>query len=304
MTRRFDHLGDVETFVTVVERGSLTAAAVALSTTPSVVSRAIARLEKRLGSQLLRRTTRSIGLTEAGKLYVEQSRAAFAQIDEAERAIQGTVGAVTGRIRISAPTTYGNYRLPALLQQFTALHPDVQVDLNISNRNVDLAAEGYDFAIRLGTPKDSSLIARKLEDAQLAVVCSPAYARHGLPQEIDQLSQHRCLSFLIPSTGRALPWGFRRDGEDVEWQPQSSVTVTDDVLGAVALAEAGMGICQTFRFIVADRLARGVLVEVLPQLQGRSRQFSLLYPQQRNLSAAARAFIAAVVPAPAPAPAP
>jgi len=296
MARRFDHLGDVETFVTVVERGSLTAAAVALSTTPSVVSRAVARLEARLGSQLLRRTTRSIGLTEAGKLYMEQSRAAFAQIAEAERAIQGTSEAVTGRIRISAPTTYGHYRLPALLQRFSALHPDVRVDLNISNRNVDLVSEGYDFAIRLGALKDSSLVARKLEDAPLVLVCSPAYARRGLPQDVAGLAGHRCLSFLIPSTGRALPWGFRRDGEDVEWAPESPVTVTDDVLGVVSLAEAGMGICQTFRFIAEERLARGALLEVLPQFQGRSRPFSLLYPPQRRQSAAARAFIGTLFP--------
>ena len=296
MSRRFDHLGDVETFVTIVERGSLTAAAVALSTTPSVVSRAIARLEKRLGSQLLRRTTRSISLTEAGKLYMEQSRAAFAQIEEAERTIQGTGGAITGRIRISAPTTYGNYRLPAQLARFTARHPDVQVDLNISNRNVDLAGEGYDFAIRLGTPKDSSLVARKLEDAALVHVCAPDYARRGLPQDIEDLAGHRCLSFLIPSTGRALPWAFRRNGEDVDWAPESPVKVTDDVLALVSLAEAGMGICQTFRFIVEDRLARCVLVEVLPQFQGRSRAFSLLYPPQKRQSAAARAFIETLLP--------
>ncbi|MGO4380407.1 LysR family transcriptional regulator [Pseudoduganella sp. RAF19] len=297
MTRRFDHLADVETFVTVVERGSLTAAAVALSTTPSVVSRAIARLEARLGSQLLRRTTRSMSLTEAGQLYMEQSRAAFAQIDEAERAIQGTAGAVTGRIRITAPTTFGNYRLPALLQRFTALHPGVRVDLNISNRNVDLAADGYDFAIRQGMLKDSSLIARKLEDAQLVLVCSPSYAAQaGLPDSIEALAEHRCLSFLMPSTGRAVPWQLRRDGEDIDWTPQSLVQVSDDPLGVISLAEAGLGICHGFHFVVQERLARGALVPVLPQLWGRSRPFSLLYPRQRSLSAAARAFIETLVP--------
>ncbi len=109
MGRRFAHLGDVEALIVVVEHGSLTAGAIALGTTPSVLSRAIARLEARLGCQLLRRTTRSIGLTDAGRLYLEQSKSAFALIDDAERAIQGEHGVVSGRIRLSVPTTYGHY---------------------------------------------------------------------------------------------------------------------------------------------------------------------------------------------------
>jgi DNA-binding transcriptional LysR family regulator len=292
MSRKYDHLGDVETFVTVVERGSLTAAAVALSTTPSVISRALARLETRLGTQLLRRTTRSLGLTDAGRLYMEQTRAALSLIDDAERAVQAEGGEVTGRIRISAPTTFGHYRLPTLLQQFAERYPGVRVDLNISNRNVDLAAENFDFAIRQGALKDSGMIARKLEDAQLVLVCSPAYARRkGMPRSVEDLPQHDCLAFLLPRTGRGFPWQFMRNGEELDWQPTSALEVTEDALGVVSLAEAGLGICQTFRFIAQDRLERGVLVEVLPELKGRSRPFSLIYTPQRRMTAAARAFI-------------
>lgn len=292
MSRKYDHLGDVETFVTVVDRGSLTAAAVALSTTPSVISRALARLEARLGTQLLRRTTRSLGLTEAGRLYLEQTRTALCLIDDAERAVQGEGSEVTGRIRISAPTTFGHYRLPALLQQFAERYPAVRVDLNISNRNVDLVADDFDFAIRQGVLKDSSLVARKLEDAQLVLVCSPAYVqRRGLPRDVEALAQHDCLVFQLPRTGRGFPWQFMRDGEELDWTPEPALEVTEDALGTVSLAEAGLGICQTFRFIAQDRLSRGVLVEVLPDLQGRSRPFSLIYTPQRRMTAAARAFI-------------
>ena len=291
MSRKYDHLSDVETFVTVVERGSLTAAAVAMSTTPSVVSRALARLEKRLGVQLLRRTTRSLGLTDAGQLYLEQTRAALALIDDAERAVQAEGGEVSGRIRVSAPTTYGHYRLPGLLQRFSERYPAVRLEVNISNRNVDLVAENFDFAIRQGALKDSGMVARKLEDAQLVLVCAPGYAqRRGLPRDLEALRAHDCLSFLLPSTGRAVPWQFRSDGADVEWPPATSVQVTDDALGVVSLAEAGLGICQTFRFIAQERLERGVLLEVLPGLQGRSRPFSLIYTPQRRMTAAARAF--------------
>jgi len=299
MSRKYDHLGDVETFVTVVERGSLTAAAVALSTTPSVISRALARLETRLGTQLLRRTTRSLGLTDAGRLYMEQTRAALSLIDDAERAVQAEGGEVTGRIRISAPTTFGHYRLPTLLQQFAERYPGVRVDLNISNRNVDLAAENFDFAIRQGALKDSGMIARKLEDAQLVLVCSPAYARRkGMPRSVEDLPQHDCLAFLLPRTGRSFPWQFMRNGEELDWQPTSALEVTEDALGVVSLAEAGLGICQTFRFIAQDRLERGVLVEVLPELKGRSRPFSLIYTPQRRMTAAARAFITCLLDQP------
>lgn len=296
MSRKYDHLSDVETFVTVVERGSLTAAAVALSTTPSVISRALARLEARLGTQLLRRTTRSLGLTDAGRLYLEQTRTALCLIDDAERAVQAEGDEVTGRIRISAPTTFGHYRLPALLQGFAERNPAVKVDLNISNRNVDLAADDFDFAIRQGVLKDSSLIARKLEDAQLVLVCAPYYVqRRGLPRDMGALAQHDCLTFLLPRTGRAVPWQFMRDGEELDWPPASALEVTEDALGVVSLAEAGLGICQTFRFIAQERLERGVLVEVLPELKGRSRPFSLIYTPQRRMTAAARAFIACLL---------
>jgi len=296
MSRKYDHLSDVETFVTVVERGSLSAAAVAMSTTPSVISRALARLEKRLGTQLLRRTTRSLGLTDAGSLYLEQTRTALCLIDDAERAVQAEGGEVTGRLRISAPTTYGHYRLPALLQEFAERFPAVRVDLNITNRNVDLVAENFDFAIRQGALKDSGMIARKLEDAELVLVCSPAYARRrGLPSGLDALAQHDCLTFQLPSTGRTFPWQFMRDGGELDWLPESALQVTDDALGTVSLAEAGLGICQTFRFIAQERLERGVLVEVLPELKGRSRPFSLIYTPQRRMTAAARALLSCLL---------
>lgn len=294
--RRFDHLADVETFITVVETGSMTAGAVALGTTPSVVSRAIVRLETRLGCQLLRRTTRRLGLTDAGRLYLEQAKGAFGLIDDAERAIQQTGAEIVGRIRLSVPTTYGHYRLPARLARFMAQHPGVKVDVNITNRNVDLIAEGYDFAIRLGALKDSGLVARKLEEAPLGLFAAPDYlARMGTPSNLAELHNHHAILFLIPSTGRALPWQVREAGVDVDWMPEAAVEVTDDPLGVVSLAESGIGICQAYDFIVAGRIARGTLVEILPELRGRSRSFSLIYAPHKTLTAAAKAFIDVMV---------
>ncbi|MEB7566536.1 LysR family transcriptional regulator [Enterobacter mori] len=293
MSRKFDYLGDVEVFITVVEHGSFTAAAVALSTTPSVLSRAVSRLEVRLGRQLLQRTTRRVGLTEAGRIYLEQARVAFSLLDDAERDGRGQGGDLTGRVRISVPTTYGHYCLPPLLACFSQQYPHVQVELNITNRNVDLIAEGFDLAVRLGQMPDSGLVARKLEDAALLLVASPAYLhRTGVPQTLDELQQHRCLPFIMPRTGRIAPWVFRDDGRDVDWLPRSTFEISDDVLGVVSLAEQGMGICQSYEFIVRDRIARGQLVEVLPHLRGRSRPFSVIFAPHRRQSAATRAMIA------------
>jgi DNA-binding transcriptional LysR family regulator len=292
MSRKFDYLGDVEVFITVVEHGSFTAGAVVLSTTPSVLSRSVSRLEVRLGRQLLQRTTRRVSLTEAGRLYLEQARAAFTLLDEAGRDAQGQEGELTGRVRLSVPTTYGHYRLPPLLARFARQYPQVQVELNITNRNVDLVAEGFDLAIRLGQLPDSGLVARKLEDAALLLVASPDYLqRMGTPRTLEELQRHLCLPFVMPRTGRLAPWVFRDGGADVDWLPASSIKTSDDVLGVVSLAERGMGICQSYEFIVRERMQRGQLIEVLPQYRGRSRPFSVIYAPHRHQSAATRAMI-------------
>jgi len=296
--RRFDHLDDVEAFVRVVETGSMTAGAVALSTTPSVVSRAIGRLETRLGVQLLRRTTRRLSLTDAGRTYLEQVSSAFTLIADAERAIQGGEGDLTGHVRLSVPTTYGHYRLPETLARFTQAYPLVNVELSIANRNVDLVAEGYDLAIRLGALPDSGLVGRKLEDAPLCLVAAPDYLeRAGTPLTVEDLVRHECLPFVMPSTGRDSPWLFRVDGRELDWTPPGRMRVFDDVLGGVSLAEAGMGVCQTYDFIVRDRIAQGRLVEVLEAARGRSRPFSVIFAPHRRMSAASRALIDALVAA-------
>lgn len=291
MARRFDHLGDVEALLEVVERGSISAAAVALATTPSVISRAISRLEARLGVQLLRRTTRRLSLTDSGREYVQQARAAFEQIVSAERALSGR-GEVQGRVRLSAPTTYGHYRLPAMLAAFALRYPKVQVELGIANRNVDLVAEGYDLAIRLGTLHDSSLVARQMEEARLCLVAAPAYlARVGTPKSVADLTMHNCLPFVMPSNGRPGIWQFRQGEEELRFVPQGNPVVADDVLGCISLAEHGVGICQTYEFIVAERLRQGRLVRLLEDLEGARRPFSLIYPPHRQLSTACRVLI-------------
>lgn len=295
MNRTFDpvQLGSIELFCKAAELGSFTAAAEALGLTPAAVSRSISRLETRLGVRLFVRTTRQIRLTDDGELYRAQCQQALEQIAEAERTITGNQQVPSGVLRISAPTTYAHYRLLSLLPGFTAAYPMIDIELDISNRNIDFIEEGYDLAIRLGEPRDSRVIARRLEDATVGVFASPAYLkRHGTPRTLEDLGKHDCIQFVLPSTGRAVPWIFKdRSGGDVDFSFRGRQRVHGDVLGCINLARAGGGICQSYHFIAKEALERGELVEILRTAGGRSRPFSILYPQNRHMSARVRAFV-------------
>lgn len=292
MARKFDHLSDVEVLLTVVEHGSFSAAAVVLSTTASVLSRAVARLESRLGAQLLRRTTRSLSLTDAGRRYADDVRVAFRQIEQAEQAIRSTTLQLSGKVRMSVSNSYGQQRLAPLLAAYARAYPLVELEVDISNRLVDLVAEGFDLAIRSGPIPNSSLMARPIEVSPLCLIASPDYVEAAGPLSgLDDLARQRCLAFIRPSTGRVIPWQLRDGERDFDWIPPASVTVSTDALGVVWLAEQGMGIALCPHMFVEDSLAAGRLVEVLPGLGGRMRTISVIYPAHRGLSAASRALI-------------
>jgi DNA-binding transcriptional LysR family regulator len=294
MSRQFDDilLGSIELFCSTAELGSFTAAATAAVVTPAAVSRAISRLEARLNVRLFVRTTRTLHLTEAGRDYYEQCRAALAQLVEAERMVTGRQSAPSGLLRISLPTPYGHYRVLPLLPAFSRRYPDVRVEFHLSNRNVDFGDEGFDLAIRGRAPPDSTMISRKLEDAGLVVVASPDYLeRAGRPDSLEALGAHNCIQFALPSNGRNIPWLFRDGDEDIELPTTGLYGCAEDILGAVTLARAGGGVFQTYRFIVEDDLRAGRLVELLPQYGGRSRPFCLIYPHARHVALRVRAFV-------------
>jgi DNA-binding transcriptional LysR family regulator len=285
-------LGTIAIFCKAAELGGFTTAALALGITPAAVSRSVGRLEERLALKLFRRTTRSMQLTDDGRAYFEQCRAALAQIEDAELAITGQHQKPRGLLRISVPSTYAHYRLLPRLPAFRAQYPHIELEINISNRNIDFVEEGYDMAIRLGEPPDSRLVARKLEDARVGVYASPAYLkRRGKPKQLADLrsSEHTPLPFVLPSTGRVLPWIFKEKGQPVEISPKSSVRVSEGPLGMIVLARAGAGLVQTFDWIAAAHADE--LTEVLKLFAGRSRPFYVLYPQNKHLSARVRALV-------------
>lgn len=294
MQRRFDDLlvGSLELFCLAAETGGFTAAATAAGVTPAAVSRSVARLEERLGVRLFIRTTRQIRLTDAGRAYLTHCRQALEQLAEADREASGAQSEPSGRIRISVPTTYGHHRLLPVLAEFRRLHPLIQADIHIGNRNIDFAAEGYDLAVRVRQPPESGLVARHLEDAELVLVAAPAYlARRGTPASLSDLAHHDCIQFDLPSTGRRIAWLFKDGATDIELETDGPFALSEDVLGGVSLACSGAGVFQAYRFTVERELAEGRLVELLPQHGGRSRPFNLLYPQVRHMPLRVRAFV-------------
>ncbi len=294
MRRQFDDvlLGSIELFCLAGELSSFTAAASAAGVTPAAVSRSVARLEERMGVRLFVRTTRQIRLTDVGRAYFEECRQALTQLIEAERMATGQQLRPVGTLRISVPTTYAHYRLLPLLPEFRERHPEVQLDIHVSNRNVDFSDEGFDLAIRVRAPADSTLIVRHLEDAELVVVAIPEYlARRGTPTTLEDLSQHECIQFDLPSSGRRIPWLFQDQGKEIEVAGDGGYVISEDVLGGITLARHGAGLFQTYRFIVEEDLLEGRLVAVLQAFGGRSRPFSLLYPHNRHVPLRVRSLI-------------
>lgn len=286
-----NNLGSIQIFCKSAELESFSATSIALGITPAAVSRSIARIEARMGVRLFARSTRQIRLTDEGKLYYDECIRALQQLEAAERLLTGGLNTPRGTLRISVPTTYGHCRVMPVIHQYREQYPYVEIELNISNRNIDFIEEGYDLAIRLGQPKDSRLVARKLEDAQLGIYAAPKYlAQHGTPQTPDDLQQHKCIHFIMPATGKPMPWTLHNKGEEVTFEPPCSVRITGDVLGCITYAAAGGGLVQTYDFIAAQPQYRN-LVEILKPYRGASRVFSILYPHSRIIAPKTRAFI-------------
>ncbi len=285
-------LGSLELFCAAAELESFAAAAHRAGVTPAAVSRSIARLEARLGVTLFARSTRQIRLNDHGRAYYLECRRALDWLIEAERALGSAQVQPGGSVRISLPTPLGHQKILPILPIFRARYPDIRLDIHLSNRNVDFIAEGFDLAVRGRAPPDSRLIARRLIDDPLVTVGSAAYVeRHGAPTQPEELLDHDCIQFILPSTGQRVPWLYQHQGKLLELATDGSFSCSDDLLGTITLARHGGGLLQVPRFMVEEDLDSGRLVEVLRDFAGPTRPFSLIYPADRHLPRRVRVLI-------------
>lgn len=254
-------LEDMEIFARVVEAESFTGAAGRLGLAKSLVSRRLSRLEERLGTRLIARTTRRLALTEAGRAFYERARRLLEEAAEAEATAMATAVDLRGRLRIAAPMSFGQIHLAPAVGRFLADHPAVEIDVDLNDRYVDLVGEGYALAIRIGRLKDSSLVTRKLAPARMVLCASPAYIfRRGRPKTPTDLSGHDCLLYTNRVAGDV--WRFRSGGKTTTPQIRARISANNgDFLAHAAID--GLGIALLPTFIVSEALAKGEL-EAIP----------------------------------------
>jgi DNA-binding transcriptional LysR family regulator len=284
-----DRFDAMRTFVRVVETGGITAAADSLGLAKSAVSRRLAELETRLGVQLLVRTTRRISVTDAGRAFYERSVAILADLAEAEATVARAEQALTGRLRVAAPLSFGLAHLGPALVEFAREHPDLSIDIDFNDRYVDLVEEGFDLGLRIGELRDSSLVARRLTVIRHTLCASPGFAAAcGEPTTPERLDGQAWLRYASQPTG-SLP--FRSpDGREGALRLRVAMTASNgDFLRDAATA--GLGLTLLPNFIVYEALARGELVPLLPSYRWRSSSAYAIYPPTRHLSLRVRRLI-------------
>lgn len=283
-------LADIAVFVRVVETGSFTRAADALEISKAAASKYVNRLEQRLGARLLHRTTRRLALTEAGQALYGRGAAALAELGEAENDVAQLTGKPRGMLRVTAPTYFGATTLAPQLRHFRARHPEVTLDLDLSDRLVDLVKERFDVAVRISTMHDSSLVATRLAPCPTALVASPAYLRRrGTPATPADLANHDGLGYSILRAPNE--WRFRAPkGRWVAVTIQSPIRCNND-FALKQFALDGLGLAYFPRFFVEDEIANGRLVQVLPDYPGPELAISAMYETRRHLLPKVRAFL-------------
>ena len=299
-----DRLTSMEVFVKAVDLGSFTAAATALGLSSQMVGKHIRVLEQRLGTQLMRRSTRRQGLTDAGRLFYERCRAVLAEVEAAEAVAEEVSATPRGRLRVSAPVGFGACRLAPVLTAFMERYPGVEIELVLTDRYVDLIDEGFDAVLRLGPIPDTSLAARDLAAHDQVACASPAYlARKGAPRTPADLGGHDCLGFVNASGLPYSEWRFTaRDGTAHPVRIRSRFRTNDGrVLAAAAVA--GGGIVLQPDAVLREHLDAGRLVPVLTDYVAPSRPMVLMFSGQRSQPPKLRALIDTIVAAFASSPA-
>jgi DNA-binding transcriptional LysR family regulator len=285
-------ISNVGVLAAIVESGSLVRAADALGLSRSGVSRALSRLEVRVGVRLVNRTTRAVALTDEGRGFYYEIAPMLASIEDTVTITSGAAVAVRGRLRVNVDPFFSRLLLAPLLAEFLSLYPDLSVELIAKDQLGDLVGEGFDIALRFGTPPDSSLVAKKLLETRTITVASPSYLKaHGMPTSPSDLVHHPCIQVRDSLTGQPIEvWRFRRGNKAVAVNISGRLTVVEfgSMLGACL---GGFGIARVKRIGVQRLIQQGALVEVLPDWRGESFPLYALYPSRHLPAAKVRAFV-------------
>lgn len=285
-----DRLTQIETFVAVAQRGSLSAAARAEGVAPAVIGRRMDALEARLGVKLLQRTTRRLHLTHEGSAFLESCQRLLVEFQNAEASVSAGGVKASGHLRITGPAGFGRRHIAPLVPAFLARHPDVSLSLNLSDRVVDLVNEGFDCAVRVGDLPDSSLVSVRLADNRRLCVAAPAYlARAGTPAHPDALARHECLT-LSSEASQSRGWAFTVGGEVVHLRPTGRLDCSDgQVLHQWCLD--GLGLAWRSTWEVQSDIARGQLVSVLDDFAAPPNGIHAVFPSARHLPLRVRLWI-------------
>lgn len=287
-----DQIAAMRAFVRVVEAGTFTRAADLLDMPKPTLTKLVQQLESHLRTQLLNRTTRRVGVTPDGAAYYERAVALLNDLDELDGSMARSQASPQGRLRVDVGTALALHIIIPELADFHARYPDIQIDLGVSDRPVDLIGENVDVAIRGGELLDPNLIARRIAEIELMTCATPAYlARHGEPQHPRDLENgHRSVNFFSPRTGRNFPFSFSRGEEYYEFTAPHALSVNDSV-AYVASGLAGLGIAQMPVFMVQDQIEAGALRHILPEWKCESVVIYVVYSPNRHLSSRLRVFV-------------
>jgi DNA-binding transcriptional LysR family regulator len=284
-------LAGIGVLTAVVESGSFIRAGEALGLTPSGVSRAVGRLETRVGVRLFDRTPRAVTLTDEGRRFHDRVMPLLSGLEEAATDAGGSAATVRGRLRVNLDPWFARLVLAPRLPAFLDAHPALSIEIVVRDALGELVADGFDAAVRFGDPEPSGLVARKLLETRILTCASPAYlVRHGTPLHPRDLEQHRCLMFRDPVTGRPFPFEFRR-GNEVVTVKVAERLVLNDLATKLATCAAGNGVAQTIELGLGPLLASGALVQILPDWAEERYPLYAYHPSRHLPPAKVRAFL-------------
>lgn len=287
---RVDRIDLFRIFARVVDCASFTRAADMLGMPRSSVSAAVAELEARVGARLLHRTTRKVAPTRDGAAFYERCVALVADVEETEGLFRQAGTRPSGRLRVDVPGRIGRLVVAPALPAFLATYPEIDIDLGVTDRAIDLIGDGVDCVLRVGPLTDSGLVARPLGRLPLLNVASPAYlAAHGVPETPDDLADHWAVNYASPSTGRVEPWEWVEGGE-LRTRPMRARVTVNGAEAYIACCLAGLGMIQIPAYDVRRHLEQGELVEVLPAHRAEPLPMALLYPHRQHLSRRVQVF--------------